>query len=174
MSGIILSIKYFLKMGLHISETRNFIVEVPDFPLIDREDGGHLVIDPKLRVKDRQALSPEQAIELMRLTLIVGEAMTVALKSKDINIGRINYQDNGNWSVFNPEGPFLHIHLYGRATNAKTQRFGQSLYFPHKDEQPDFYSGVKPLNTEDAIAIRDEIEKLFALPKYSDQNWKLV
>ena len=33
----------------------------------------------------------------MRLTIISGEAMKRAMKQIGINIGWINYQENGNW-----------------------------------------------------------------------------
>ena len=161
-------------MPILISESKNFKVEVPDFPLIDREDGGHIVIDPKLKVRDRQELSAGLAIELMRLTMIVGEAMTTALTNRGVVIGRINYQDNGNWSVFKPDGPALHVHIYGRAKDAKIQRYGQSLFFPHKDEDPNFYLGLKPLNLDDIVAIREEMTRLFSLPKYANETWRLV
>ena len=94
-----------------IYETKNFIVETADRPLIDRTDGGHIMISPKVRLVDRQQLTPKQAIKLMRLTIIVGEAMAVVMNKRGIDIGRINYQDNGNWGVLTPEGAHLHIHL---------------------------------------------------------------
>jgi diadenosine tetraphosphate (Ap4A) HIT family hydrolase len=142
--------------------------------LIDRADGGHIVIEPKEQVRDRQALSAALAIELMRLTVVTGEAMTTVMNKHGVDIGRINYQDNGNWSVFKPEGPFLHVHLYGRAKSAKVQHYGQTLYFPHRDEQPEFYAAVKPLSQADVIGIRDEMNRLIALPRYSDNVWKLT
>src|SRR5689334_1279270 len=97
-----------------IFESLNFIVQSAEFPLVDRNDGGHITIDPKFKVSNRQDLTSREAIELMRLTMIVGEAMTIVMNRHGVDIGRINYQDNGNWSVFTPEGPQLHYHLYGR------------------------------------------------------------
>src|SRR5688572_2513879 len=96
-----------------IYESRNFIVASADRPLIDREDGGHIIIEPKRKIVDRQQLKASEAIEFMRLTLIVGEAMKTVLSAHGITIGRINYQDNGNWSVLKPEGPHFHLHIYG-------------------------------------------------------------
>jgi diadenosine tetraphosphate (Ap4A) HIT family hydrolase len=103
-----------------IFESENFIVEAADRPHVDRLDGGHIRILPKARVRDRTQLSPDLAKELMKLTMIAGEAMEMALGRRGIDIGRINYQDNGNWGVFKPEGPYLHLHLYGRARSAKS------------------------------------------------------
>lgn len=123
-----------------IFETENFVVEAVEHPLVDRSDGGHITINPKFKVSTRQELTPAQAIEMMRLSVVTGEAMTTVLISRGVDIGRINYQDNGNWSVFAPGGPLLHLHLYGRAKSAKIQKYGQSCYFPHRQENPDFYT----------------------------------
>ncbi len=143
-----------------IYESKNFVVEVPVFPLVDRQDGGHIVISPKKRVKDLQSLTDEQAIELMRLLRTAGKAMETIMNLHGVDIGRINYQDNGNWGVFLPEGPYQHFHIYGRAKSAKVQPYGQSLYFPHKNEKPEFYKNNKSLNAEDVTAIKKEIERL--------------
>ncbi|MDD5162768.1 MAG: hypothetical protein PHD95_01020 [Candidatus ainarchaeum sp.] len=156
-----------------IYETADFIVEAVDSPHITRADGSHIRIQPKKKVLDRQALTPKQAVELMRLTVLIGEAMTKALKRRGIDIGRINYQDNGNWSVFNPEGPYLHIHLYGRAKSAKIQLYGQACNFPHRQEHPEFYEQNEPLNKEDIKEIQKEIGKLLKTEKYKIANWKL-
>ncbi len=157
-----------------IYETENFVVEAVEKPHIDRNDGGHIKIYPKVRIVDRQHLSPMQAVEVMRLTIIVGEAMAKVMNEHGVDIGRINYQDNGNWSVFKPEGPYFHIHLYGRAKSAKIQRYGQSCYFPHIAEKPEFYEKLKPLNEDDIKDIRAEIEKLFKEKRFSDSTWGLT
>ena len=157
-----------------IFESENFVVEAADKPHVDREDGGHIKISPKTRVVDRQDLSPKQAIELMRLTLVVGDAMARVMNDHGVDIGRINYQDNGNWGVLKPSGPHLHVHLYGRAKSAKTHRYGQACYFPHKDEEPEYYADFKPLNEEDIRDIRAEIERLLSEEKYSDSSWGLA
>src|SRR5690606_7747870 len=107
-----------------ILETDHFTVEVPTHPHLDRADGGHIVINPKVTVIDRTMLSVEQTQELMELTMIVGEAMKTVLNSHGIDVGRINYQDNGNWREE------LHVHLYGRAKSAVQQLYGQALHFP--------------------------------------------
>lgn len=144
-----------------VYETNNFIVESHERPEVDRLDGGHIKISPKRVIKDRTELSPKSAIELMRLTLVAGEAMTVGMKKQGINIGRINYQDNGNWT------PHLHIHLYGRAVDAKAQKFGDPIVPGHKDD-------FQKLNQEDIDIITKEINFLFEKEKYSDSEWGLI
>jgi diadenosine tetraphosphate (Ap4A) HIT family hydrolase len=150
-----------------IYETNFYVIQSADYPLVDRNDGGHITIDPKFKVSTRQQLTTKQAIELMMLTIIVGEAMTTVMMRHGVDIGRINYQDNGNWAVFNPEGPQLHYHLYGRARSAVYQPFGQTLHFPHKEEMPSFYERNKPLTKEDVIGIRSDIETIIASGKYA-------
>ena len=154
-----------------IYSTKNFIVETHDKPHITRTDGGHIRICPKVRVVDRTQLSPELAIKLMRLTVIVGEAMTIALNKQGIDIGRINYEDLGNWGVFTPEGPHLHIHLYGRAKSAKINKYGDALRLPQRDTG--FYDKFEPLNKKDIQEIKKEIESILKQKKYQDKSWGL-
>ena len=155
-----------------VYETENFVVNSFDKnPHIGRCDGGHLKLSPKVRVCSRCDLSPKLAIEMIKITMLIGESMTKGLISRGIDIGRINYQDNGNWSVFKPEGPYLHIHFYGRAKSAKKQKYGQALVAPHINDKPEFYAENKPLNLEDINAIKLEIKKLINTEKYSDSNW---
>lgn len=154
-----------------IYETKNFIVESVEKPHITRTDGGHIIVKPKSKLVDRTQLSPELAIELMQLTMIAGEAMAKGLNKSGIDIGRINYQDNGNWSVFKPEGPFLHIHLYGRAKSAKIQKYGDACYFPHIDTG--FYDSFEPLNDNDIKEIKEEIDMIIKQEKYQNKNWHI-
>jgi diadenosine tetraphosphate (Ap4A) HIT family hydrolase len=143
-----------------IYKTNNFILESHEKPEIDRLEGGHLKISPKITVKDRSELTSKQAIELMRFTIISGEAMKLAMKKIGVNIGRINYQENGNWT------PHLHVHLYCRAKNATMQKYGDPIVPGHKDK-------YNSLNKEDIKRIKQEIDKLFKLKKFSDSTWRI-
>lgn len=154
-----------------IYETENFIVEAVERPHVTRADGGHIKIYPKVRKVDRTKLSPKEAIEVMRLTMVVGEVMTKVMNKHGVDIGRINYQDNGNWSVFKPEGPYFHIHLYGRAKSAKIQKYGDGTHFPQP--KTGFYDGNEPLSSEDIIEIKAEIDKIFQESRFSNEKWKL-
>jgi diadenosine tetraphosphate (Ap4A) HIT family hydrolase len=156
-----------------IYTSKNFTVAAEEHPLIDRDDGGHITITPIMPVSTRQQLTPRQAIELMRLTVVVGEAMHTVMNRHGVDIGRINYQDNGNWSVFKPEGPLLHIHLYGRAKSAKYQRYGHACYFPHRLQEPAYYESFRPLTQTDVSGIKQEITLLLIEEKFSDAQWRL-
>jgi len=144
-----------------IYETKNFTIDSKDRPEVDRLEGGHIIINPKKTLEDRQQLSPEHAIEMMRLSVIAGDALKKAMTIQGVNIGRINYQDNGNWS------PRLHIHIYGRAKDAKMQKYGDPIIPGHKPE-------YKPLNQEDITEIKKQIEILLKQDKYKESNWKLI
>ncbi len=152
-----------------IHETSNFIVEAVQLPLVTRLDGGHISISPKNRLDNRTLLTPKLAIEQMYLTMLIGEAMTIGLNNRGIDIGRINYQDNGNWGVFKPEGPFLHVHLYGRAKSAKIHKYGEACNFPYRETG--FYNDFEPINEGDITEIKKEINILLETEKYSFQNW---
>ncbi|MEI6553001.1 MAG: HIT domain-containing protein [bacterium] len=144
-----------------IFETENFIVESHDQPEVDRLEGGHIKISPNIEVEDRTKLTSKQAIELMRLTIVTGEALVNTMAKIGVEIGRINYQDNGNWK------PTLHVHIYGRAKNAVMQKFGTPIIPGHKDE-------YKPLTDADVEILEKEIEGALKEDKYSDIVWGLL
>jgi diadenosine tetraphosphate (Ap4A) HIT family hydrolase len=144
-----------------VYEARHFILKTLDQPHVSRSDGGHIVIDPKVAVEDRTQLRPEQAIELVKLTMAGGEAMKTVLARRGIDIGRINYQDNGNWRAE------LHVHLYGRARSAKLQPWGHALAFPPTREAFRQEMGnLEPLNSGDIAELQAEIGRLLETEKY--------
>lgn len=149
-----------LTMAL-IYETANFTIVTPDQPHVSRGDGGHLIINPKVIVEDRTYLSRELAIELMKLTMVAGGALKTVLTRKGIDIGRINYQDNGNWRHE------LHVHLYGRARGAKIQRYGSPLALPPTAQAfRETMGNLEPLRADDIAELKAEIERLLASDKY--------
>lgn len=146
-----------------IFESRHFILKTLAQPHVSRSDGGHIVIDPRVTVEDRTQLSREQAIELMKLTMVAGEAMKTVLTRKGIAIGRINYQDNGNWRHE------LHVHLYGRARGATLQPWGHALAFPPTRAAFQREMGkLEALREDDIAELRAEIVRLLATEKYGD------
>ncbi len=146
---------------MQLFEAANFNVITPAHPHIARGDGGHLIINPKVAVEHRTQLTREQAIELMKLTMVCGGAMTTVMTQRGVDIGRINYQDNGNWRHE------LHVHLYGRARSATIQPWGQPLVLP--PTAADFKAqmwNLEPLNADDVLALEAEIVRLLATEKY--------
>ena len=153
-----------------IFESANFIVESHEQPFVPRTDGGHIRIRIKdWGIADRTKIEPKVAIELMRLTMIVGEAFEVAMNNRGIPVVKINYQDMGNWAAKTGEKPFLHIHIFGRATDAVKQPWPESVYLP--DRKTGFYEGFEPLNNEDIREIKKQIAIIEAQSKYRNENW---
>ena len=137
---------------------------------MSRSDGGHIRIKIKDEsITDRTKLSPKTAKELIRLTMVVGEAFEKAMNYRGIPVIKINYQDMGNWAYKRGEKPFLHIHVFGRAQNSVKQPFPESVYLP--DRSTGFYDGFDPLNDEDVMEIRKQIQEVEKQEKYNLENW---
>ena len=141
-----------------IYETANFRILAHEQPLVDRDEGGHIKIEPIVTVEDRTQLTPELAKELMKLTMVCGEAMATVMTAHGVDIGRINYLDMGNWI------PHLYVHVFGRAKSATRQKFGEALHLPRRESG--FYEGFKPLSAEDIRDLVAEIERLMETEKY--------
>ncbi|MFA7302675.1 MAG: hypothetical protein WC030_02925 [Candidatus Paceibacterota bacterium] len=148
-----------------IYETDNFTIESADRPFVDRTEGGHLRIYPKVPVRDRTKLTPALAIEYTKLSMAVGEALVTTMRKQGIEIGIVNYQDMGNWGVFKPEGPTLHMQIFGRAVNASIQKYGDAVLLPQRETG--FYNDFKPLTEEDCELLKIEIGNLLNTEKYS-------
>ena len=147
---------------MHIFESTHYHVITPEQPHVSRSDGGHLIINPKVAVEDRTHLDRDRAIELMKLTMVAGEAMKTVLTQRGVEIGRINYQDNGNWR------PELHVHLYGRARGATGQPYGRYLALPLTAQSFKTQAPLQPLTADDVAALNAEIVRLLATEKYRD------
>lgn len=152
--------------------TENFIVESHEKPFVSRTDGGHIRIRIKdASIPDRTHLSPVVAIELMRLTMMVGEALEKGMNNRGIRVVKINYQDMGNWTFKTGEKPFLHVHIFGRAQDAKYQIFPESVYLPARESG--FYDAFEPLDEEDILEIQRQIEAILGQDKYKISKWHL-
>ena len=80
-----------MKVQIPIYEAENFYIQAASRPFIDRAEGGHLYIFPKVPVRDRTQLSPKLAIEYMKLSMIVGEALKSAMARRGVDIGIVAY-----------------------------------------------------------------------------------
>ena len=155
-----------------IYDSPNFIIESREQPFLPRTDGGHIrIITKDKSITSRTMLSPKAAIELMRLTMVTGEALEKAMNKRGIPVVKINYQDMGNWAAKDNTKPFLHVHIFGRASNAVKQPWPESMYLP--DRKTGFYEGFEPLNAEDIQQIREEMEIILGQEKYQDKEWEL-
>lgn len=155
-----------------IYETPNFIVESHEKPFVSRTDGGDIRIKVKnTDITDRTKLDQKTAVELMRLTMIVGEAFEKAMNNRGIPVIKINYQDMGTWAWKTNTKPFLHIYVFGRSPKAVKQIWPESVYLP--DRSTGFYDGFEPLNEEDVVEIRKQIDIISQQEKYQMEKWGL-
>jgi diadenosine tetraphosphate (Ap4A) HIT family hydrolase len=155
-----------------IYESKNFIVESHEKPFVSRVDGGHIRIKVKDKsISDRTKLTAKQAVELMRLTIVVGDSLEKAMNKEGIPIVKVNYQDMGNWAYKTGEKPYLHIHIFGRSKDAKKQVFPEAVYLPARESG--FYDGFEPLNDKDIKSIKKLIDLSLKMKKFSDSEWGL-
>ncbi len=154
-----------------IWETKNFIVESHEKPFVSREEGGHMRIRIKDEsITDRTGLSPEQAKEFIRISMIVGEALERAMNIRGVKVAKINYQDMGNWAYKEGKQSIFHCHVFGRVLGALHQPYPESLYLP--DRKTGFYKGFKPLNQSDIKEIKIQISLLEKNEKYTPKLWR--
>ena len=162
-----------------ILETNKFIVSGHDQPHHDRNNGGHAKVTPKERYGDRTEMPMDLYLVMMQLVMVTGEVIPLVMRRKSIDIVRINYQDNGNWSYFpkTKREPHIHIHLYSRTLNEKHpegdslfRAFPNALVLPYVEDYPEYYRSFKPYSEKDCDDIRTEIEKLLETERY--QNLK--
>jgi diadenosine tetraphosphate (Ap4A) HIT family hydrolase len=143
-----------------VYDDKYFRVVAPDFPLNSREDGGHLILLKKVPVSDRSDLTYQEAIDFMRITMIIGRAMYEVL-----GIERMNYEDLGNWGLDEPGGAKMHLHFFGRAREQIHQIRGQHMFLYPKDHN--IYKGhLKPLDDGDLQRLKARIADLGSDPKY--------
>ncbi|HQM15666.1 MAG TPA: hypothetical protein PLM16_00445 [Candidatus Woesebacteria bacterium] len=65
----------------------------------------------------------------------------------------------------------MHVHVFGRATTAKCQRWPEAVFLP--DRSSGFYDNFQSLTVQDMQVIKTIMINKFAETRYSDQNWKL-
>lgn len=159
-----------------IYQTKHFIVTSLDNPWVDYEDWWHVIIkikdEFKNEISDRTKLSPQQAIEFIRLSMIVWESLESTMNQMGIPVVKINYQEMWNWYVKIPWGrPFLHEHIFWRSKDAKKQPRPEAVYLPAKETW--FYEWFRPLPESRMKLLGDKIEGIFKQDKYQDKNRNL-
>ena len=145
-------------------------VTLPPTPLIGREDGGHLLVNPPREVWERSELT---ATELMHWSFLVaasGEAMLTTLPQ--LRDGCLNYWEAGNWSLHDAAPPAgsktprdhrrVHLHLFGRSRTAAHEdwQWGESPRFPAYADAKKWSSQFAVLTPEECAQISARIEVL--------------
>lgn len=133
--------------------------------MIDRADGGQLVLHPPRRVWDRTALTREELVAWHLLIAAVARAMLETLPQ--LAGGCLNYWDAGNWALnpaADPPGPktarehrVLHQHLCGRSPDSAdlSWTWGESPFFPRYADRLAWSAGKTALTAAECLAIVD-------------------
>jgi GNAT superfamily N-acetyltransferase len=115
-------------------------IVLPPLVLVDRNDGGHLVVTPPRNVWERSELTRDELTQWSCLVAATGRAMIDALPQ--LADGCINYWEAGNWALNDQATPpgrkhprqhrVVHMHLLGRSPNASdpSWRWGEAPRFP--------------------------------------------
>jgi hypothetical protein len=161
-------------LGLKLFTCGGGHVLLPDrnLVLVDRRDGGVLIVTPPREVWERGELSPEELTLWSFLVAATGRAMLDALPQLDG--GCVNYWEAGNWALHEraePAGPKrarehrrVHANLLGRSRTAAdpSWRWGEAPKFPDFDERHAWASEFERLSDgecRDVIARAEDLLK---------------
>jgi hypothetical protein len=131
--------------------------------LVDREDGGNLIVHPPRDVWERRELTPHELTAWSFLIAATASAMLDTLPQ--LRGGCINYWEAGNWSLNDAAPPAgrktareyrrVHMHLLGRSPNARHAdwEWGEAPMFPRYADRFDWASRFKPLTADECDAV---------------------
>jgi len=131
--------------------------------LIDRADGGHLLVDPPRPVWERGELAPDELAAWSFLVAAAGRAMLESLPQ--LSGGCLNYWEAGNWSLHDaaePTGPKdprrvrrMHLHLIGRSPRAADPAWawGEAPLYPRFAERHAALTRHLPLDAAECRAV---------------------
>jgi hypothetical protein len=161
-----------------ILETQDFKVTGHDKPHHSRENGGHIVVWPKLTFGNLSDMPLELAAGFMNLNQIVGEAFMNVGRNNGLHVARINYACFGNWNYKEPvQDPVVHMSLYLRTWGEKHPdndplflAFPEALYTP--DRKTGYYDHFVPLTEQECQQVKDEVLRLLMTEKYQSITLK--
>jgi diadenosine tetraphosphate (Ap4A) HIT family hydrolase len=146
--------------------------------LVDRRDGGHLVVVPARPVWERSELDRDELFAFSALVAAAGRAMLDSLEQLDG--GCVNYWDAGNWALneaAEPRGPKwprrdrkLHVHLLGRsrAATRESHRWGEAPRFPDFAQRFEWAAGFERLTGDECARVAERTAALlrerYAMP----------
>ena len=145
-------------------------VVLPDKVLCDREDGGHLIVNPPRPVWERSCLSATELAAWSFLIAAAGRAMLAALPV--LWDGCVNYWEAGNWALNDLAEPVgaknvhehrhVHLHIFGRSRQARHPgwRWGESPKFPDFADSAAWAKNFSPLHETECRRIAACIDTL--------------
>jgi hypothetical protein len=138
-------------------------VVLPLQPLLDRRDGGHLIVTPPRDVWERSVLNREELAGWSELVAATGGAMLETLPQ--LEGGCVNYWEAGNWSLHDdtePRGPknarehrHVHLHIFGRSRTAvhPAWQWGEAPRFPSFADRMSWAAPFRPLDDDECARI---------------------
>ncbi len=138
-------------------------IVLPALPLLDRADGGNLIVNPPRAVWERSLLARDELVAWSFLVAATGAAMLDALPQ--LAGGCVNYWEAGNWALnaaAPPAGPKtapssrqVHMHLFGRSPAARDPawRWGEAPRFPDFAVREAWAAAYAPLTAGECAAI---------------------
>lgn len=139
-------------------------VVLPDrqLVLVDRNDGGNLIVNPPREVWERSELSVAELTNWSFLVAATGRAMIDVLPQ--LEGGCINYWEAGNWALnhaASPKGPKrapefrrVHMHLLGRSRQATgAMQWGEAPKFPDFAQRHEWAAKNEQLTRDECHAV---------------------
>ncbi|HEX8155641.1 MAG TPA: hypothetical protein VF698_21085 [Thermoanaerobaculia bacterium] len=146
-------------------------VVLPAMPLVDRLDGGNLIVNPPRAVWERSELTVDELIQWSFLVAATGRAMLDVLPQ--LEGGCVNYWEAGNWALnvdAEPRGVKkrgsehrqVHLHLLGRSRDAKHPdlQWGEAPKFPDYARRQEWAAGFAPLGEDECARVVARLQLL--------------
>lgn len=164
----------------------SIVLPDPALVLVDREDGGNLIVSPPREVWDRSELTPTELTDWSFLVAATGKAMLDVLPQ--LEGGCINYWDAGNWNLnykAPPEGfktakvyRKVHLHLLGRSPRATSHsyKWGEAPFFPTYEGRFEWAAAFGLLTNEECQKIvrrtEDVLRSVYQLTEAQVEAWR--
>ena len=141
--------------------------------LMDRADGGNLIVNPSRDVWERSELNADELKLWSFLVAATGQAMLEVLPQ--LEGGCINYWEAGNWALNEQAEPrgfktakisrSVHLHLLGRSPHAKNPdvKWGEAPKFPDYADRQNWTAKNELLSTNECNKIVVRLKQILIL-----------
>ena len=146
---------------LRLHEGKFFTLFFPQVPMVYREDGGHLILIPNRHVVDVRFFSLQESDEYIKFMKVASTIMYDFLPTIGIDVGRINYHDNGNLEADKVIGAHQHLHIFGRSRVSVNQVWKDYLRFPAWSSDEQYYKNSTHFDSSEKDKIRLAFKLLF-------------
>jgi len=149
-------------------------VVLPKTVFLDREDGGHLIVNPPKDVWEQSELSALDLAHWCFLVGAIGRAMIDVLPQLDG--GCVNYFEAGNWALNDaappkgrkkraPDHRRVHMHVFGRSPQAThpSWRWGEAPRLPDYKDRQRWAADFEPLTAKECSAIVKRAKELLKI-----------